>query len=414
MTSDPAGNARDAAEPAGTAAAEMVARADAFRPRLLEEQAATEERTRYSEELHEAFRDAGFYRLLQPRRYGGLELDVPTFYRVMTSIARGCPSTGWMLCLGSGHALQIGSYFSETAQEEIFGDGHFVSPLSFAFQDALAEPVNGDYRVRGTWHFCSGAPYSTHHAGLVPTPGGDVVVVVVPRDRYTVLDNWGDLIGLKGSGSHSIVVDEAVIPARHVLPLPQLLATDADSTPGYRLHGNPLYGGAFMAFAMGELNSVQVGNAQAAVDEYERLITARKTVVPGGGEGRRRADDANYQRSLGLALAGTDSACSILERCGDLYHRYAREAMEAGTPFSEERTFRIYGQLMTAHRLCWEAGDTVFRAASTTGARDGARMQRYWRDLCAFRTNGIHQLDFRATSIAQARLGLPVDFFDQT
>ena len=68
---------------------------------------------------------------------------------------------------------------------------------------------------------------------------------------------------------------------------------------------------------------------------------------------------------------------------------------------------------MTAHKLCWEAGDTVFRAASTSGARDGSRMQRLWRDLCAFRTNGMHQLDFKATSIAQARLGLPVDFYTQ-
>ncbi len=88
--------------------------------------------------------------------------------------------------------------------------------------------------------------------------------------------------------------------------------------------------------------------------------------------------------------------------------------MEGGERFGAERTFRIYGQLMTAHKLCWEAGDMVFRAGSTTGARDGAVLQRYWRDLCAFRTNGIHQLDFRATSIAQAHLGLPVDFFDQT
>jgi hypothetical protein len=68
---------------------------------------------------------------------------------------------------------------------------------------------------------------------------------------------------------------------------------------------------------------------------------------------------------------------------------------------------------MTAHKLCWEAGDMVFRAGSTTGARDGARLQRYWRDLCGFRTNGVHQLDFNAPSIAQAHLGLPIDFFDE-
>ena len=152
-----------------------------------------------------------------------------------------------MLTLGSGHALQIGSYFSEDAQAEIFGDGHFVSPASFAFQDALAEPVAGGYRVRGTWHFCSGAPYATHHVGLAPTPEDDrVVVVVVPRKDFTVLDNWGDLIGLKGSGSHSIVVEDALIPASHAIPIEQFLAFDVTTTPGYELHGNPLYGGAFV------------------------------------------------------------------------------------------------------------------------------------------------------------------------
>ena len=391
----------------------LVARADAFRARLLEEQEATEARAMYSEELHDAFRDAGFYRLLQPRRYGGLELDVTTFYRVMTSIARGCPSTGWMLCLGSGHALQVASYFSEEAQEEIFGDGHFVAPASFAFQDALAEPVAGGYRVHGTWHFCSGAPYSTHHVGLAPTGEQDrMVVFVVPRKDYRVLDNWGDLIGLKGSGSHSIVVEDALVPASHAIPMEEFLGMDRESTHGYRLHGNPLYGGAFVASAMGELNSVQVGNAQAAVDEFERLITARKTMGVGvDAPGKLRSEDVDYQRCLGLGLAYTDASASIVERCGQLYMEYSRLAMEEGDPFSEERTWRIYGQMMTAHKLCWEAGDTVFRAGSTAGARDGARLQRYWRDLCAFRTNGIHQLDFKAPVIAQARLGLPVEFF---
>ena len=394
---------------------ELVARADAFRPRLLEEQAATEERSFYSEELHKAFADAGFYRILVPRRYGGLELDLPTFYRVITSIARGCPSTGWMLALGSAHALQAASYFSEAAQDEIFAaaHGHFLASASFAFQNARAEPVDGGYRISGTWHFCSGVPYATHHMPLVPTGNGDErIVAVVPREKFQMLDNWGDLIGLKGSGSHSVVIEDAVIPAHHTITLDEWLAIGVTSTPGYRLHGNPLYGGSFMAVALGELNSVQVGNAQAAIDEYERML-GRPTRQAAAAEGRERSRDPNHQRVLGLAIAYTDAAHSILMQCAELYHEYARDAMEGGEPFSAERTFRIYGQLMTAHKLCWEAGDLVFRAGSTTGARDGARLQRLWRDLCAFRTNGVHQLDFNATSIAQAHLGLPTDFFDR-
>jgi 3-hydroxy-9,10-secoandrosta-1,3,5(10)-triene-9,17-dione monooxygenase len=392
---------------------ELVARADAFRPRLLEDQAAAEERAQYSEEMHEAFTEAGFYRLVQPRRYGGLEVHPVTYFRVMMSIARGCPSSGWMLTLGSAHALQVGTSWPEQGQEEIFGDGHFVASASFAFQDALARPVDGGYEVRGTWHFCSGAPYSTHHLGLAPTGEGEqLVVVVLPRKDYRVLDNWGDLIGLKGSGSHSITTEGALVPASHVVPVEDFLAVGVDSTPGYRLHGNTLYGGAFIAFAMGELNSVQVGNAQAMVDDFERIITGRKTMGLGVDGGLRlRSHDVNYQRCLGLGLAYTDAAYSVIERCGQLYDEYARAAMEDGDPFSDEKAYRMYGQYMTAHKLCWEAGDTIFRASSTSGARDGTRMQRYWRDLCGFRTNGLHQLDFKAPAIAQARLGLPVEFF---
>jgi 3-hydroxy-9,10-secoandrosta-1,3,5(10)-triene-9,17-dione monooxygenase len=209
------------------------------------------------------------------------------------------------------------------------------------------------------------------------------------------------------------VIEDAVVPAHHTIALEEWLAIGVRSTAGYRLHRNPLYGGAFLAVALGELNSVQVGAAQGAIDEYERLL-ARPTRTVSRADGVTRAHDANYQRILGLALSYTDAAYSILMRCGELYLEYAREAMEGGEPFGEARTFRLYGQLMTAHKLCWEAGDMVFRAGSTTGARDGAALQRYWRDLCAFRTNGIHQLDFRASAIAQAHLGMPSDFFTET
>jgi 3-hydroxy-9,10-secoandrosta-1,3,5(10)-triene-9,17-dione monooxygenase len=403
----------DVADQAVVTAAEMVARADAFRPRLLEEQAATEARGYYSQELHEEFREAGFYRLLTPRRYGGLELDLPTFYRVVTSISRGCASTGWMLALGTAHSLQLASYWPKEAQDELFAGGHFVASASFGFQDASARRVDGGYRISGTWHFCSGVPHATHHMPLVPFEGTDGIVAVVAREDFRMLDNWGDLIGLKGSGSHSVVIEDAFVPDHHTISLEQWLAIGVPETAGYALHGNPLYGGSFMAVALGELNSVQVGAAQGAIDEYERLLARpiRRDLTAGGP---KRADDANYQRVLGLALAYTDAAFSVLIRCGELYHEYAREAMEGGEPFGDERTFRIYGQLMTAHKLCWEAADEVFRAGSSTGARDGAVLQRFWRDLCAFRTNGIHQLDFRATSIAQAHLGQPVDFFEQT
>lgn len=75
------------------------------------------------------------------------------------------------------------------------------------------------------------------------------------------------------------------------------------------------------------------------------------------------------------------------------------------------RSRLLDGHHLTVQRLCWEAGDTPFRTtSSTSGARDGSRVQRYWRDLCAFRSNGLHPFDFRAHALAQAHFGLPVEF----
>lgn len=327
-------------EPNGpTAAAEaLIATAEAMRPTLLEEQATTEERTFYSEEIHSEFEAAGFYRMLIPRRYGGLEVDLPTFYRVIVAISRGCPSTGWMLALGCAHALQAASYFGQSAQDDFFSPGRFIASASFGYQDALAEPVDDGYRVSGLWHFCSGVPYATHHMALVPVQGGDEpIIAVVPRESFRMLDNWGDLIGLRGSGSHSVAIEGAVIPRRHTITLPESLAIGVTTTPGYRLHGNPMYGGSFMAVVLGELNSVQVGNAQGAVDEYERLLT-RPTRRVAGKPGSERSHDPNYQRILGLALSCTDAAHSILMQCGALFHEYAAEAMQGGRPFDAERT----------------------------------------------------------------------------
>ena len=62
------------------------------------DQEETERRTYYSQAMHEEFLDAGFYDLYVPRRYGGLELGVPAYVRVIQEVARGCVSTAW--CVG--------------------------------------------------------------------------------------------------------------------------------------------------------------------------------------------------------------------------------------------------------------------------------------------------------------------------
>ena len=398
----------------------MVARAVALRQHLRDDQAHTEARTRYSEETHRLFTEAGFYRILQPRMFGGYEFDTQTFYRTLIEIARGCPSTGWMLCLGAGHALQLGSSFSQQAQAEIFGpDGHFVAPLSVGNfpGERPARPVEGGYRVSGKWRYASGVPYSTHFTGLADVEGSDPVdvrLVVVPRDSYEVLEDWGELIGLKGSGSNSVVIDEAFVPAHHTAPLAQLMGEWPMTTellPGAEIHGNPMYTGGFMGFAIAELTTVQVGAARAMLDEYEALLDSTPIVSMSGNVQTRRYTDHDFQRSFGMALGWVDGAHGIMMRAGEIYMENAAKAVASGRQVSSEDHWRLYGMIQTAARLSWEAGELLYRTAGSGASLDGRRMQRYWRDLCAFRSNSVHQFDFRSRAVTQARFGIPIDRF---
>ncbi|MCZ1004498.1 hypothetical protein O1M63_51865 [Streptomyces mirabilis] len=188
---------------------EVIERAVAMRPALLERQPETERLTIYPKDTHEEFLRAGFYRMLQPRRYGGYAFGLPTFYRVVTEVARGCPSTGWALSLTAAHVLQVASVFEERTQDELFGDEGDFRAASTATPVGVARP-DGDGHVvlDGTWSYSSGSPYSTHYVGQTlrapekpEDPPGPLVLFVAPRSAWTLLDDWQGVLGLRGSGS---------------------------------------------------------------------------------------------------------------------------------------------------------------------------------------------------------------------
>src|SRR6202012_3477531 len=126
----------------------LVACARALREQLIAEQAETEERATYSPEVHEAMLDAGFHRMYIPRRYGGLEVGVPTFMRVGVELARGDMGAAWGACLSANHALQVGSWFPERTQDEVFGGGDFRA-ASGAAATVKAPPTDGGDRLEG-------------------------------------------------------------------------------------------------------------------------------------------------------------------------------------------------------------------------------------------------------------------------
>src|SRR5919202_1763073 len=183
----------------------MIQRAYAMIAPLREHQAECEALGRLPEATNDAFLEAGFYRILQPRRFGGYEFDLATFARVMMHIARGCPSSGWVLALTAGHAIMLSAFFPEEAQVDVYGpDGDFRGP-SRTPPRVIAQPVEGGYLLNGEWDYVSGCDIATYSVGGVGV--GDearLAVVDVDRQHIRIIDDW-NVMGMRGTGSRKVV-----------------------------------------------------------------------------------------------------------------------------------------------------------------------------------------------------------------
>jgi 3-hydroxy-9,10-secoandrosta-1,3,5(10)-triene-9,17-dione monooxygenase len=392
---------------------EMIDRAIALRPLLREQSAETEQRTYPSEEIHQACLDAGFYRLYVPRRYGGYEFGASTFMRVVQELSRGDISTGWCIALAAAHALQVASWWPEQAQDEIFGDGDFRCA-------AVAAPVGPAVRRDGGWEltgrvgYCSGIPISTHYMGQAVIAGDDgkpterMLLFVAPRSEFTILDDWGRLMGLKGSASNTITFDRGRIPAHWAIEDALMVDFDlaAHGAPGAELHGNPMYGGRAMACFTLTLTAVAIGGAYAALDEYEEMMHSRLTPLPPMVP---RIGDETFQRWFGSALAKLATAEAAMLGAADQHMEACRRAVEDGISYTYGEDMRIGCIGREGIIQAWEVFQSeIFRTVGSSAAVDGSRFERIYRDMSMLNSHRNTVLrEWAFGEIAREHLGLP-------
>ena len=268
---------------------ELVRRAEEIALTLTPRIAETEQRGYYAEDTHQLFKEAGLYRILSPKKYGGYEMDVGTFSQVARAIARGCPSTAWCYSFAVGHAINVCTMFPQSVWDEIFeGDPDFLSPLTIRPQAEIVEQEDGNWLLSGQYDYCSGVPYSTRFTSqAIPVyrdgTKGSPVTFMARREDWTRLDNWGDgdMLGMNGSGSHSIRFDNARIPDSMVLRTEVLSWVPDPRDPANPRHGDsPTYYGRFTSILILEIASIAVGAVKGALDEYGAMMKSRMTMRP--------------------------------------------------------------------------------------------------------------------------------------
>jgi len=391
---------------------ELLARASALRPLLAAQQEENDRRGYYSDSVHRELLRGGFYRILQPRRFGGYEFGLETFVRIVMELSRGHPASGWCFTLAASHGYVLASHWPQEVQRELFGpDGDFRCAMT-AGPAGTYEPVEGGYRVSGVHAFASGIPVCNYFmgAGMVSRQRGapQHMYFVVPREKITILPDWGGEIsmGMQGSGSNSVELSNVFVPERHFVPANVMLSSEHSpgGTPGARLHGNPIYLGVLAGWFSCEFGGILTGTARAALDQFEQLLRTRKMTF---NPQMLRAQDPSNQVLLGEALSRTDAAEALTLAATRLYTEQCERWARTGAPITPADTLRVWSISREGCRNACEAVEMLFRAAGASVAKGGQPLQRYFRDVQMYRIHIQSQPLFPALR-GQVQLGLPL------
>lgn len=391
-----------------------------LRPLIQEQQELADEKGGYTQPVHDALVALGAYGVLQPKRYGGHEFDVTTLLRATIEIARSDPGTAWCYCFAAAHVLMLASHYDEQAQDEIFGlnDGLALAPLRAPTNGTIRQ-VEGGYVVNGAWDYASGVPYATHAMPTARLIGSGeegpptFLMPVIRADQFKILpDSWGrDLtLGLRASGSHTFVVEDAFVPDHMVAPFYefQRAGENLEPTYGVRLHRNPMYLGLTTSFFGAVIACVMVGAGWAALDEFERILRTKKTINPPFHE---RFKSHEFQGTFGEALMEIRGAEVMGLEVGRAYMAACQRWSE-GQIYSAAEDFLAGGLATQAGLTACQAIEKIFYAGGSTGAKKGERLNRYFRDMATYRTHPIAQYRTAAEALAQAHFGLPVPMLE--
>jgi len=376
----------------------LVERARALAPAVAE-RAEQVDRQRYvDEETIQALVDSGLTRALQPATYGGEQADPADFIEAVIELSKADTSAGWVLMLLGTHSWEL-SHMTDQVQDDLFAKDPTTLVSSSYAAHGQARPVEGGYLLNGRWKSSSGVVHASWAiVGAAIEVNGEKLMhnFVVDLSEATVVDDWFTL-GVRGSGSRSIVLENVFVPAHRAIDRDILLAKLG---PGLRRNTAPLYQvpqGYLYGLVAG---APALGAAWAFYEEFKRQA---KLYV-------RRFDGAvlSEERVQLIRLADArvtleDQQRAVLFLLRDAYERAGRG--EGHTPLELGRG--IYDVARVARATLSVAQD-LFPSLTAGAVYEANPLQRQYRDLIVARQHFTENTDFAAVTAANLELDNPV------
>ncbi len=381
--------------------AAMVARATSLVPKLRDRGSRSEETRRLPPETERELHEAGLFRIVQPKRVGGSELDYVALIDCADAIGQGDASAAWNFANLASHHWML-AMFDHRAQDLVWGkDPDVLIASSFIFPAGRARKVDGGYVLRGSWPFSSGVDASEWNmlASVVSSDdeadGIEYRIFLLPRSDYRIKDTW-DATGLRSTGSNDVEVNDAFVAEPMTVAVKDLAG---GPTPGSAVNPNALYTLPVFSLFPYVLSGVALGNAQACLDDYVDLARHRASTY----NRAKLGDFQTTQIKIAEASSKIDAARLIMRsaciaaladvRRGDIPDMAAKTKMRRDGAYSVN--------------LCTEAVSLLFAASGARGLYMSGALQRQFRDAHAINSHIAFNFDAAGTNYGRVALGLP-------
>ncbi|MEX3955004.1 acyl-CoA dehydrogenase family protein [Trinickia sp. EG282A] len=366
--------------------------------------AQVEAERRVPMDIIEALRGAGYFDVVKPKAFGGLEGDFSGLVDLNIDLAKSCASTAWVAGLLAAHQWLVGS-FPAQAQHDVWAANPNALVCGSYAPVCQAQATDGGYLISGRWSFASGCECAQWSlcAAVLPAEGDREkpapAFLLVPETDYTIEDTW-HVIGLAGTGSKTLVLDNVFVPAHRALLFSE---TTSGETPGAKLYRHhPGFSIPMLSAIPSCLASVAVGAAQGALEDYLERTARRVTRGAVAGGQNRMAEFATIQLRVAEATASAEAARRVL--IADLRDREA--TVNAGEAVSvEERIKSRLGQAF-AVSLAIRATEALNASTGGQGLDLANPIQRAWRDANAVGRHISMNWDTVGTMYGQLALGL--------
>lgn len=383
--------------PADLSADQLLERAWALAPVLAGRAAAAEELRQLPPETLADFAAADFQRVMVPRRFGGLELGFPTLAAITRVLARGCPSSAWLLAFYGLHNYLL-ALTPEATQAEVFADHPYaLAPATFA-PNGTAQATEDGYLVTGRWSWASGVMHSDWAlvaARMIDGSGPSLAMFLLPMSDVTVEDVW-HTSGMRATGSNDMVVDGAFVPTRRMVPFADIVEGTA---PGVTVNESRLYRTPLVPMlAMGAATPA-LGLAEATVDQFQDRVGERVIAYTAG----------TVQRDLPAAQIRLGRAAAAIAAAGAAFDRAVAEIDELG-----DRTATVADRArlrLTAAHVVDTARTVITDLVAASGGSAQlltSPFQRALRDVTTLAGHVIFDFDATCELYGRVRVGLDV------